>query len=215
MPLVKSGHSMKPDMMFGWRPDIEPISGAPIPLYYEYETFEAPTELPSGLMKTIFYGKRYSDTHKLHYAFSDKRPCEAIPSVGYNFTFPPVDIPYPNYYWREDPPPFEGMWPSMKHSLIFDSDFESGNLDMVVRRNELEYDLYMRVDTNTRGNHQWFFFSAESKTDKNIWINIVNFTKSTSLYTSLGLCMKVSVFINGKWTKGGTNIKYGPSRINN
>ena len=57
MPLVKSGYSMKPDMMFGWRPDTQPISGAPIPLYYEYETFEEPEELPSGLMKVIFYGK--------------------------------------------------------------------------------------------------------------------------------------------------------------
>jgi len=24
MPLVKSGYSLKPDMKFGWKPDIEP-----------------------------------------------------------------------------------------------------------------------------------------------------------------------------------------------
>jgi len=41
----------------------------------------------------------------------------------------------------------------MKHSLKFDSKFESGNLDMVVKRDDYEYDLYMRVDTNTRGHH--------------------------------------------------------------
>ena len=37
--------------------------------------------------------------------------------------------------------------------LKFDSNFECGNLDMVTQIRELEYELYMRVDTNTRGNH--------------------------------------------------------------
>jgi len=37
--------------------------------------------------------------------------------------------------------------------LIFDANFESGNLDMVIKVKEFEYDLYMRVDTNTRGHH--------------------------------------------------------------
>jgi hypothetical protein len=37
--------------------------------------------------------------------------------------------------------------------LRFDSNFESGNLDMVIRTKPWEYDLYMRVDTNTRGHH--------------------------------------------------------------
>ena len=59
-----------------------------------------------------------------------------------------------------------------KYELRFDSHFESGNLDMVLRRSPIpdesvtpitppinkktrptEYDLYMRVDTNTRGHH--------------------------------------------------------------
>lgn len=30
--------SMKPDMQFGWRP--EDIHGAPIPMVFDYETFE-------------------------------------------------------------------------------------------------------------------------------------------------------------------------------
>ena len=37
--------------------------------------------------------------------------------------------------------------------LIFESNFESGNLDMVIKKSKREYDLYMRVDTNTRGHH--------------------------------------------------------------
>ena len=41
----------------------------------------------------------------------------------------------------------------IKNELIFDSNFESGNLDMVIKKKEFEYDLYMRVDTNTKGHH--------------------------------------------------------------
>lgn len=37
--------------------------------------------------------------------------------------------------------------------LRFDSAFESGNLDSVFEIKPWEYDLYMRVDTNTRGHH--------------------------------------------------------------
>lgn len=37
--------------------------------------------------------------------------------------------------------------------LVFDSNFESGNLDMVTKPKQWEYDLYMRVDSNTRGHH--------------------------------------------------------------
>jgi len=49
----------------------------------------------------------------------------------------------------------EGGSPSLKskYDLIFDSNFESGNLDRVFRVNDLQYDLYMRVDTNTSGHH--------------------------------------------------------------
>jgi len=38
MPLIQSGMSLSPDMKFGWKPKDE-ISGAPIPLYYEFEQF--------------------------------------------------------------------------------------------------------------------------------------------------------------------------------
>ena len=48
---------------------------------------------------------------------------------------------------------------SEETELVFDSNFESGNLDMIIKKKDLEYDLYMRVDTNTRGHHQWFYFS--------------------------------------------------------
>ena len=51
---------------------------------------------------------------------------------------------------------FQGMNPKIKDfdsDLKFESNFESGNLDIVLKRSKKEYDLYMRVDTNTRGHH--------------------------------------------------------------
>ncbi len=67
--------------------------------------------------------------------------------------------------------------------LEFDSDFECGNLDMVAMLSAHEYDLYMRVDANTRGHHQWFYFSVRNRAGcSTVRFNIVNFTKKDSLY---------------------------------
>lgn len=68
---------------------------------------------------------------------------------------------------REDFRPFIGMNPVItespshsineqlfkKPSLVFNSNYECGNLDMAFQIKENEYDLYMRVDSNTRGHH--------------------------------------------------------------
>lgn len=63
-------------------------------------------------------------------------------------------------------------------SIIFDSDFESGNLDIVIETAHYEYDLFMRVDSNTRGHFSWYYFKIKNipKGEK-IKLNICNFTK--------------------------------------
>ena len=72
---------------------------------------------------------------------------------------------------------------SKDEAMIFDSSFESGNLDMAIQVEKDEYDLYMRVDTNTRGHHQWFYFKINNKEKVGkVKFNIVNFTKRQSLY---------------------------------
>ena len=102
-------------------------------------------------------------------------------------------------------------------SLEFNSKFESGNLDLVAKgaTRANEYDLYMRVDANTRGHHQWFYFSVKNYDKKRVKFNIVNFTKNNSLYTQ---GMRVNIWserqnedptiraINRGWQKGGENI---------
>jgi hypothetical protein len=76
------------------------------------------------------------------------------------------------------------MNPEVQHEdlLTFDSQFEGGNLDKVVLITPHEYDLYMRVDSNTYGHHQWFYFKVKSQGRLKVKFNIVNFTKKRSLY---------------------------------
>jgi hypothetical protein len=63
---------------------------------------------------------------------------------------------------------------------MFDSIFESGNLLQAEKSPTLEntYNLYMQVDTNTRGHQQWFYFKAKGgKKGISYTFNIMNFTK--------------------------------------
>jgi hypothetical protein len=109
--------------------------------------------------------------------------------------------------------------------LVFDSEFEEGNLDLVLKRNTNEYDLFMRVDSNTRGHHQWFYFSINNKTLGTFKFNILNFTKHDSLYQH---GMRIAILSKTKsalaregslpkhyltWHRGGDNILYEVSRL--
>jgi len=110
--------------------------------------------------------------------------------------------------------------------------------------NDNEYDLYMRVDSNTRGHHQWFYFkvTGKIKEDRQIKFNIVNFTKKRSLYENgMKVCIcdwkertqqlhaliekrskglvsqkefEVVDFEALGWKRGGDNITYQKSKIN-
>jgi hypothetical protein len=63
---------------------------------------------------------------------------------------------------------------------MFDSLFESGNLLQAEKNGNLEntYNLYMQVDTNTRGHQQWFYFRVRGgKKGQEYTFNIMNFTK--------------------------------------
>lgn len=78
----------------------------------------------------------------------------------------------------------EGLFSSVgPHCLLFDSLFESGNLDRAEYMTPTEYNLYLNVDTNTKGHQQWFYFKVKNTfRDKKYTFNIRNFTKPFSLY---------------------------------
>lgn len=84
------------------------------------------------------------------------------------------------------------------NEIVFDSTFESGNLDLVVKPADREnyFTCFMRTDTNSNGNLHWFYFSMSGvQKEEKITLNIANFTKYTSLFEQ-GL--KPSVF---SWQK--------------
>ena len=74
----------------------------------------------------------------------------------------------------------------------------------------------MRADTNTRGHHQWFYFSVsvpKCMINQTVTFRVVNFTKPTSLYSyGMRVCY-ARQSNNYKWMKGGKNIQYGKSNL--
>jgi hypothetical protein len=69
-------------------------------------------------------------------------------------------------------------------TLVFESRFESGNLQKATRVGDWEYDLELSADTNTRGHTQWFYFSVgNTRAGQTYRFNIVNLYKSESLLT--------------------------------
>jgi hypothetical protein len=69
-----------------------------------------------------------------------------------------------------------------KDNVIFDASFECANLDQARQRSGRVYDLFMRNDTNGQGEMQWFYFRMRNNYEGECTINIVNFTKTKSLF---------------------------------
>ena len=72
MPLIRSGVSMQSDMRMGWRPQIE-VTGAPIPLYYDFEGFRMPLNEATGKeFVPLYYGPRFKHSLEMHKHFANK-----------------------------------------------------------------------------------------------------------------------------------------------
>ncbi|CAD8109409.1 unnamed protein product [Paramecium sonneborni] len=111
--------------------------------------------------------------------------------------------------------PFLGMNPNRISRIQFNSIFESGNLDLVTQVSEFEYDLYMRVDSNTQGHTSWYYFELNGmKLGEKIQLNICNFRKSHSLYER-GMRPYIWRSNNEQWLQGGDDVKYKTSKNNN
>ena len=73
MPLIKTGASVLYDMREGWRPPDENLSGAPIPLYYDYEEFVPPINpLTMKPYIPLYYGPRRDNSLDVHKAYAIK-----------------------------------------------------------------------------------------------------------------------------------------------
>ncbi|XP_039259503.1 cytosolic carboxypeptidase 6-like [Styela clava] len=88
-----------------------------------------------------------------------------------------------------------------KGHLIFDACFESGNLGRVDYITEHEYDLFVRPDTCNPRFRVWFNFTVENvRPDQRIIFNIVNFSKTKSLYRE-GMSPVVKSTSRPKWQR--------------
>ena len=198
IPLQGFGHSLVPDMVFGWRPK---LSGGPIPLIFDKRELQVQEE-----GKTIYHGFRPRDSRVLHEATGGAYPLPATVSLDV------FEFLHQRDARLQDRRPFQGMSPGV-HPVIFDSQFESGNLDRVVHIREYEYDLYLRADANTKGYYQWFYFSAESRDAREITLNILNFTKSESLYRQGMKPVVLSQTQKRGWRRTEGEVKYGISKL--
>ena len=66
----------------------------------------------------------------------------------------------------------------------------------------------MRVDSNTNGHRQWFYFSIKNTTKKTVKLNIYRFKKKFSLFQR-GMKPYVRSRKSGQdWKPGGFNVAY-------
>ncbi|CAG9329613.1 unnamed protein product [Blepharisma stoltei] len=201
IPLAESGHSLEPDMMFGWRPN-SLLQNGPIPLSFTYDRIPA--------QNAIFNGYRPEDSLELNETFSgpDTYKFSINPRIKHAWELVKKNEP------KKENRPFIGMKEGLEpEELEFSSKFECGNLDKVVKVKENEYDLYLRTDSNTYGHNQWYYFKVSNKSyAREVKFNIVNFSKRNSLYTQ-GLMPCIYREKTG-WVKGGYNITYTSSKVN-
>lgn len=175
-----------------------------------------------GEQEIVYYGFRAEDSLSVHERFGKKYPFKFPSKTAYML----INI------IRQDPKtqPKRSSYIGTpdKHkgdSYIFDSCFESGNLDIAAKVKENEYDLYIRDDSNARGHHQWFYFSVEARQSGVVKLNIVNFSRRDSLY---GQGMRVAVYsvkkaelaskgelpeVYSAWHRDGNNVTYKYSKL--
>ncbi|KAI9362059.1 hypothetical protein DFJ73DRAFT_891664 [Zopfochytrium polystomum] len=91
--------------------------------------------------------------------------------------------------------------------LIFESRFESGNLQLAIQVGDHEYDLILQSDIGAApGRHnQWFFFSVGNMDTERYKFNIINMTKGTSQFGE-GMQPVVLSSVDGIWRRLGDSV---------
>lgn len=86
--------------------------------------------------------------------------------------------------------------------MIFDSNFECGNLDRVSIVSLYEYNLFLNVDTNTKGHSMWFYFAVtNTERSRTVKFNILNCSKPIPLFKA---GMRPQVFSEISYEESGT-----------
>uniref|UniRef100_A0A8C3WIS4 Cytosolic carboxypeptidase 2 n=1 Tax=Catagonus wagneri TaxID=51154 RepID=A0A8C3WIS4_9CETA len=99
------------------------------------------------------------------------------------------------------------------NTLLFESRFESGNLQKAVRVDTYEYELTLRTDLYTNKHTQWFYFRVQNtRKGATYRFTIVNLLKPKSLYT-IGMKPLMYSQLDASthsigWRREGNEIKY-------
>ncbi|XP_059505416.1 cytosolic carboxypeptidase 2-like [Stegostoma tigrinum] len=99
------------------------------------------------------------------------------------------------------------------NTLMFESRFESGNLEKVFKVGDYEYNLMLRTDLYTAKHTQWYYFQVQNvRPAVQYRFTIINLMKPTSLY-NMGMkpllySTKDAELLNVGWRRVGSQIKY-------
>ncbi|CAD8070828.1 unnamed protein product [Paramecium sonneborni] len=189
--LTDHSFSLENDMLLGWAPKLD---------YSKLLTLNFTNPLNDSIIahaqlnnQLLYLGFRPQDTGQLHKQYSNTS----------TYPFKSIKI-----LQRKPQLPFLGMNPNLNSRIQFNSTFESGNLDLVVKNSQNQYDLYMRVDSNTKGHTSWYNFEIKGmKKTEVIQLNICNFRKSRTLYER-GMKPYIWRSTNPEWLQGGEQIQY-------
>ncbi|KAI8851960.1 hypothetical protein BC829DRAFT_385622 [Chytridium lagenaria] len=95
-----------------------------------------------------------------------------------------------------------------KYILLFESKFESGNLQLAIKASDSEYDLILQTDIGSApGKHnQWFYFSVTNMVVNQPYkFNIINMSKGHSQFAE-GMQPVVYSVCNKVWRRGGDAV---------
>jgi hypothetical protein len=108
------------------------------PKYFKYLIYEC------------YKPKNLLDTKKLMQLYLHQTKLNEPPRLDHDY--------YSDYlsYLKQDCLTKFPSYINERNLLVFDSNFECGNLDSAYVVNENEYNLLMKVDTNTKGSSFWF-----------------------------------------------------------
>lgn len=140
-------------MIFGWAPKLN--FNVPIRLSFKHRVIDDIVSFYEHDADLIYLGFRPNDSIILHKQYSQH----------YHFKYesilqnPRLAHLIPLIMSNQTQRVFTGMSPSYSGFTSFNSIFEGGNLDLVIKVGQDEYDLFMRVDSNTRGHFSWYNFT--------------------------------------------------------
>ena len=106
----------------------------------------------------------------------------------------------------------------IENEIIFESNYEQGNLRMAIEINNKnnkkykEYDLIIRRDINNTKNYSGFLFSVKSDKEITIKFNILNYVKNKVPFNNNKI--KILCYSNNeKWTRNTFNVFYYNNNI--